>query len=258
MRTTRWTLLLLLTMAACRPETGPPARAARWLLGAEVARSAHDLRGSALETNSGSCGFPLRLVAVMPDPVLVPDRRGEWVELQHQEVESVDLTGWVLESGGRRRALPSTLLHPHSPYRVGGGPRPLAPVRLRNLGGRVTLLDPCGLESSTLAWGSNHGVRLRPGEQLRREALPVQNARTPPETSQAGSLWWLRMDLNHRPNDYESFALTPELRSRWGEHLASRGRDRQPRMVNNLLRRPVRPLRPENPRGLPAGNRPLG
>ncbi len=221
--------LLVLCASGCRPQSGPPPRTAKWLDNMRPLPSMRHLRDDPLRLTDMLCGFPLRVEAVLPDPDRVPDRDGEWVDLQHHEVEVLNLAGWVLESGGRMRPLGPKLLPPGDRLRVGGVEGALRPIQLRNRGGVSRLLDPCGLEISRLEWGLNSGPRLKPGEWLARHPMPVHNARTPPEVSQAGFPWWLRMDLNHRPNDYESFALTPELRSRWGLHLASRSHDRQPR-----------------------------
>lgn len=178
--------LLCLTALSCRPATGPPPLQARWEHSAEVLGSIHELHERALRKRSPNCGFPLRIESVLPDPTTLPDRVGEWVELRHLEVERLDLSGWRLESSGRTRHLEPQVLLPGQRVRVGGPLGPLRPVQLRNSGGFVVLRDPCGLEISRLQWGSAHGVRLAPGERLSRERPWVQNARTPPEGSQAG------------------------------------------------------------------------
>ena len=232
MRTILWIGFLSIALWSCRPETGPPPMSARWQHASQLLTAIPELRAPAPSSEVPLCGFPLRVQAALPDPTHVPDREGEWVEVLHQEVELLDLSGWRLESAGRTRSLGPGLLGPGDRLRVGGELRSLRPIQLRNTGGSVRLLDPCGLETSRLSWGAAHGVRLKPGERVRRQRVPAQNAKTPPERPQAGIDWWLRMDLNHRPNDYESFALTPELRSRWVEHLASRGPHRQPRTPN--------------------------
>ncbi len=233
MRASLWIGLLSLVLLSCRPQTGPPPRDALWHHQGQLLKSMPELRAAAPASSAPSCGFPVHIQAALPDPTNVPDRLGEWVELSHHEVELLDLAGWRLESAGRTRALEAVILSPGDPLRIGGEWSTLRPLQLRNTGGTVQLFDPCGLEISRLSWGASNGLSLRPGEQINRQRLPVQNAKTPPEESQAGLYWWLRMDLNHRPNDYESFALTPELRSRWGEHLASRAPHRQPRMAKS-------------------------
>ena len=214
MRTFIWVGLLSLVVSSCRPQTGPPPRSARWHHDALRMRAMKELRLTAPSHDVPRCGFPLRIQAALPDPTHVPDRVGEWVEIVHHEIEPLELSGWRLESAGRSRPLESMPLGPGERLRVGGERGTLRPVQLRNTGGFVRLLDPCGLETSRLSWGPTHGLPLKPGERISRHPLPAQNARTPPEETQAGLDWWLRMDLNHRPNDYESFALTPELRSR--------------------------------------------
>ena len=224
-------LMMMMILAACRPEIGPPPHAARWSEGVHPLGSIEELQGSVANLEAADCGFPVHVQSILPDPVRVPDRHGEWVEIIHYEVELLDLRGWTLRSGGRERTLYSAPLAAGERFRVGGGLRSLGPIRLRNRGGLVHLIDPCGLEISRLGWGPDHGAQLRPGERVTRDPRPALNEKAPPENSQAGLHQWLQMDLNHRPNDYESFALTPELRSRWVEHLASRSLDRQPRTL---------------------------
>ena len=172
---------------ACRPETGPPPLQAQWLRDRVVVGSMAELREAVSPKDSPACGFPLRIEAALPDPTTVSDREGEWVELRHHEVESLNLSGWRLESSGRVRPLESKLLLPGQSFKVGGQIRPLRPVQLRNTGGTIQLFDPCGLEVSRLEWGPAHGTRLAPGERVSRDRPWVQNARTPPDESQAGS-----------------------------------------------------------------------
>ncbi len=172
---------------ACRPETGPPPLQAQWLRDRVVVGSMAELREAVPPKASPVCGFPVRIEAALPDPTVVSDREGEWVELRHHEVESLNLSGWRLESSGRVRPLESKLLLPGQSFRVGGQTRPLRPVQLRNTGGTIQLFDPCGLEVSRLEWGPAHGTRLAPGERVSRDRPWAQNARTPPDESRAGS-----------------------------------------------------------------------
>jgi hypothetical protein len=172
---------------SCRPETGPPPRQAQWLQGAVRLVSMGELREEVLPREPPACGFPLRIEAALPDPTTVSDRQGEWIELRHQEVELLDLSGWRLESSGRTRPLEYKLLPPGELFRVGGSLGSLRPVQLRNSGGTIRLVDPCGLEISRLDWGPVVGTKLAPGERLTRDRSWVQNARTPPDESQAGS-----------------------------------------------------------------------
>ncbi len=52
-----------------------------------------------------ACGIPpsapgVRITEVMPDPVAVPDSKGEWVEVSNPTPNDVDLRGWTLAAGG--------------------------------------------------------------------------------------------------------------------------------------------------------------
>lgn len=124
---------------------------------------------------AANCGEPLRLLALLPDPVDLPDRQGEWLELGNEGPEAVALDDWHLSDGRRRRALDDLIIEAHATLRVGGptGALPLWPVRLTNGGGRVTLLDPCGLEVSSIAWGRPACPKPPPGWRVEAIGAPA-------------------------------------------------------------------------------------
>lgn len=118
----------------------------------------------ASRSNDEFCTDELRLAAAMPDPVLVPDREGEWLEIRSDAPVPLALDGWTLASGRSRLALDGHSVAPGTPFCVGGGRADLAKgrIRLRNKDGAVDLVDPCGLTRSSLRWS-----RAPPGGVVR-------------------------------------------------------------------------------------------
>jgi hypothetical protein len=182
----RW-LLLALVAAGCRPETGPPPAQARLDLPWVVASSAEALLQESTVDMTPQCGAGVRLQAALPDPRLVDDRAGEWLELTHDEVEDVWLGGWRLEAGRRSRRVERRWIRAGETLRIGGGPGELWPVRLKNGEGSVRLIDPCGMAASSLRWGKGAGVRVGPGQCVEARPTWALYEETPPEVPRAGA-----------------------------------------------------------------------
>ena len=108
-----------------------------------------------------TCGARVLPVAVLANPS--DDARGETVWLRNVEPEAVSLVGWTLARGRSRRPLDDITLAPGERRGLAGSE--LKPLRLPNAGGRVTLVDPCGL-TEVLAWseGEPGEVAVHPDE----------------------------------------------------------------------------------------------
>lgn len=107
---------------------------------------------------TGYCRARVVLEAALPDPDQVSDRRGEWVRLRNLDPEPVDLTHFHLTDGRRRRFLDGIGLSGGAALKIGTSRGiHLRPIRLRNGQGAVSLVDPCGLTISCLAWDRTAG-----------------------------------------------------------------------------------------------------
>ncbi len=103
-----------------------------------------------------NCGAAVTITGALPDPRDVPDREGEWLELANDDPVPIQLVGWTLRSGRRRRALDEVILPAGGRLRLAparSGARSLRPIRLRNGHDVVRLVDPCGTTADSLAWG---------------------------------------------------------------------------------------------------------
>ncbi|MBM4370296.1 MAG: hypothetical protein FJ098_01495 [Deltaproteobacteria bacterium] len=108
----------------------------------------------------------LRILALLPDPVDVPDRDGEWLLLGNPAPFPVPLGGVAVAVGGTVRCVlpPGVVLPPFGEVRVGRRPQPgLLPCRgllLPNRHGHVALLRGADVLDA-VAW-----ARASPGEEL--------------------------------------------------------------------------------------------
>lgn len=89
------------------------------------------------------CGLALTLEAALPAPSTRSRPERAWI--RNLEPTPLPLDGFELVSGRQRRPLPALTLAPGELLEV-------TPPRLRNREGRLSLVDPCGLELAHLAW----------------------------------------------------------------------------------------------------------
>jgi competence protein ComEC len=107
----------------------------------------------------------VRIEAALPDPVDVPDERGEWVRLRNGGDADAELGGWRLASGGdagftfargtRLRAGASLVLARSTDPRRNGGianARALTGIALSNRADWLALRDARGRTVDSLAW----------------------------------------------------------------------------------------------------------
>ncbi len=147
-------LLVAFALSACRPAPPPlqtpPGLGETLIPGPGLAA----LRRPPPRPDDAVCTGELRLAAAMPDPVLVPDRDGEWLEIHSDAPVPLALDGWTLTSGRSRLALDGHSVAPGSAFCVGGARADVATgrIRLRNNDGAVALVDPCGVTRSTMRW----------------------------------------------------------------------------------------------------------
>lgn len=147
-------LVALLACSSCRPAPPPlptpPGLGGAWVPGPGLVV----LRRPPPRPRDEFCTDELRLAAAMPDPVLVPDSDGEWLEIRSDAPVPLALDGWKLSSGPSSLPLDGHSVAPGSAFCVGGAGADLAKgrIRLRNKDGAVALIDPCGLTRSTLRW----------------------------------------------------------------------------------------------------------
>ena len=94
------------------------------------------------------------ILNALPDPVDLPDARGEVLTLRNDSCVPIALDGWSLKSGRRQRFLDNLVVSSGGIIRLGhaSGDIPLGGLRLRNRMGCVTLVDPCGMPVSALGW----------------------------------------------------------------------------------------------------------
>lgn len=150
--------------AACRPAPpplpSPPGLPEPLLPGRGLAV----LRPLPARPPALECTGEVRLAAAMPDPVRVPDREGEWLEIHTDAPVPLSLDGWALEAGRSRLVLEGAVVSPGEALCIGGPSAEVAKgrLRLRNSDGAVSLVDPCGVTRSTLTWD-----RARPGGVVR-------------------------------------------------------------------------------------------
>ncbi|MEZ4268815.1 MAG: hypothetical protein R3F39_20865 [Myxococcota bacterium] len=154
LRFTVFLSLALLCASACRPAPPPLATPAglppALFPGPGLAALTRARPGPQAQT----CSDDVRLAAAMPDPVTVPDREGEWLEIRSDAPVPVALDGWTLTSGRSRLALDGVSVAGDEPVCVGGPHGVIArgKIRLRNKDGLVSLVDPCGVTRSSLRW----------------------------------------------------------------------------------------------------------
>ena len=121
---------------------------------------------AARATSGGAPEPKLVISRVMADPTVVPDERGEWIEITNLSDAGIDLRGWSLRSANdpgwvvpgslRVQARSAVILARDGDASANGGISAAAMysgIALANAGDWLALRDPGGVTVDSLAWG---------------------------------------------------------------------------------------------------------
>jgi hypothetical protein len=117
-----------------------------------------------------TCGRPIRIAAAVPRPL---PGDSEAIALVNPGPGPLSLHRFELRAGRRRVRLPDVALGPGAGVALGA--ETLGTFRLRNDGGELVLIDPCGAETDAVAWGET-----APGDVLWAADLAPRGPRTLP------------------------------------------------------------------------------
>jgi len=100
-----------------------------------------------------TCGARIDIVDVSPRPNA--GRRAEGISVETHDPIPIELAGWSVRIGKRRVPPDGHIVDPNQPAELPSPP-------LRDEGGEVELVDPCGLVTARARWGSalRHGSDL--------------------------------------------------------------------------------------------------